>query len=142
MHRYEITDEQWSLIAEHFARKRGRGGQWKDHRTVLNGILWVLCSGAPWRDLPERYGAFQTVHRRHLLWRGDGTWQRLCQSLRLSADARGLIDWEQWNADTTSIRATRAAAGARKKGGPDPANPANPAKRWASAAAALDRSCT
>ena len=117
MHRYELTDEQWQRIADHFPANGRRGGQWLDHRTVVNGIFWVLSSGAPWRDLPDRYGRVQTVHRRHLLWRRDGTWERVLQTLRVRADQRGLIDWEQWNADSTSIRATRHAAGARKKGG-------------------------
>lgn len=117
MHRYELTDEQWQSIADHFPANGRRGGQWTDHRTAVHGILWILGSGAPWRDLPERYGAFQTVHRRLLRWRRDGTWERVLASLRMQADAKGLINWEQWNADTTNVRATRHAAGARKKRG-------------------------
>jgi transposase len=117
MHRYELTDEQWQRIADFFPARGGRGGQWLGHRTIVNGIFWILSSGAPWRDLPDRYGHFQTVHRRHLLWRRDGTWERVLRALRVQADRRGLIDWEQWNADSTSVRATRHAAGARKKGG-------------------------
>src|ERR1700677_1386585 len=115
MHRYELTDEQWNRIADFFPANGRRGGQWKGHRAVVNGVLWILSSGAPWRDLPLRYGPFQTVHRRFLHWRRDGTWERILAALRLEADARGLIDWEQWNADSTSIRATRHAAGARTK---------------------------
>jgi transposase len=123
MHRYELTDEQWAMIASHFPRNGGRRGRrWLDHRTIVNGVLWILCSGAAWRDLPERYGKFQTVHRRHLLWRANGTWERVLATLRMTADARGLIDWAQWNADSTNIRATRHAAGARKKGGRNPAS--------------------
>jgi transposase len=122
MHRYELTDEQWLRIGGFFPANGRRGGQWKDHRRIVNGILWILSSGAPWRDLPERYGPFQTAHRRPLRWRRDGTWERLLESLRLEADAKGLIDWEQWNVDSTSIRATRHAAGARKKGGRNPTN--------------------
>lgn len=115
--RYELTDEQWSSIQSFFPCNGKRGGQWLDHRIVLNGILWILCSGAAWRDLPERYGSFQTVHRRHLLWRKNGTLERILAALRIEADSRGLIDWAQWNVDSTSVRATRHAAGARKKGG-------------------------
>lgn len=142
MHRYELTDEQWSRIAGHFPANGKRGGQWKDHRPVVNGVLWVLRSGAPWRDLPaERYGPFQTAHRRHLAWRRDGTWERVLAGLRVQADARGLIDWEQWNADSTSVRATRHAAGARKKGGPGRAT-SRPTTGWAAAAAGSAPSCT
>lgn len=117
MHRYELTDPQWALICDLFPTNGHRGKPWKDHRTIVDGILWILSSGAPWRDLPDRYGCFQTVHRRHLLWRRNGTWEKVLASLRAKADAKGLIDWSQWNADSTSIRATRHAAGARKKGG-------------------------
>jgi transposase len=115
--RYELSDERWNRIKHHFPPSGKRGGQWRDHRTVVNGILWILCSGAAWRDLPERYGPWQTVHRRLLLWRRIGLWDKVLGDLRTQADARGLIDWEQWNADTTSVRATRHAAGARKKRG-------------------------
>ena len=117
MHRYELTDEQWQRVAHHFPPNGNRGGQWNDHHTVVNGILWVLCSGAPWRDLPERYGPFQSAHGRLQRWRADGTWEKVLAALRVEADERGLIDWAQWNADSTSVRATRHAAGARKKRG-------------------------
>jgi len=116
--RYELSDERWNIIKHHFPPRGGkRGGQWRDHRTVVNGVLWVLCSGAAWRDLPARYGPWQTAHRRLLLWRRTGLWERVLADLRAVADARGLIDWAQWNADSTSVRATRHAAGARKKRG-------------------------
>lgn len=115
MHRYELADEQWSRISHHFPPNGRRGGQWRDHRTVVNGVLWVLCSGAPWRDLPGRYGPWQTVYDRLRRWRLDGTWERVLRDLRAQADARGLIDWAQWNADSTSVRATRHAAGAPRR---------------------------
>lgn len=140
MHRYELTDEQWQYIADYFPANGRRGGQWADHRRVLNGILWILCSGAAWRDLPERYGSFKTVHRRHLHWRREGTWEKILRGLRVQADARGLIDWSQWNVDATSIRATRHAAGARKKGGRNPAN--RKTMHWAYPVADLDPNCT
>jgi transposase len=140
MHRYELDDERWSRIEHFFPANGRRGGQWKDHRRCVNGILWILNSGAPWRDLPGRYGPFQTVHRRHLRWRRDGTWEAVLAHLRLLADERGLIDHEQWNADATLVRATRHAAGARKKGGRCPAN--HRTTRWAAAAAGSVPSCT
>jgi transposase len=123
MHRYELTDEQWALIESYFAFNGKPGGQWLEHRSVVNGILWILCSGAAWRDLPERYGKFQTVHCRHLNWRREDTWECVLQALRMEVDARGLIDWAHWNVDSTSVRATRRAAGARKKGGRNRTNP-------------------
>ena len=117
MHRYELKDGQWELIKHFFPVNGRRGGQWKPHRRVVNGILWILSSGAPWEDMPRRYGSYKTVHRRLGGWRLDGTWECVLTALRVKADEKGLIDWLQWNADSTSIRATRHAAGARKKRG-------------------------
>lgn len=138
MHRYELEDRHWELIRSLFpARSRGR--PWRDHRALVNAVLWVLFSGAPWRDLPERYGPWQTAYRRFARWRRDGTWARALARLRLRADRRGLLDYAQWNVDSTSVRATRHAAGGQKKGGPRMSPPATP---WASAAAGSARSCT
>lgn len=117
MHRYGLDDRQWSLI-ERFFPPKGRGRPWRDHRLLVNAILWVLFSGAPWRDLPERYGPWQTAYRRFAAWRADGTWEKVLHALRLAADEEGLLDYSQWNADSTSVRATRAAAGGGKKGAP------------------------
>ena len=70
----DLTDTQWRildpLIPEPFRRKDGRGRPWKDRRAVLNGILWVLRTGAPWADLPDRYPPYQTCHRRFQQWCG------------------------------------------------------------------------
>ena len=104
------------MIGHHFPPNGGRGGQWKDHRAAVNGILWVLCSGAAWRDLPERYGPFQTVHGRLQRWRADGTWEKVLAALRVEADERGLIDWAQWNADSTSVGARGTRPAPAKKG--------------------------
>jgi len=112
MHRYELEDRHWELVRSLFpAQSRGR--PWRDHRTLVDAVLWVLFSGAPWRDLPERYGPWQTAYRRFAGWRRDGTWDRLLARLRLRADRAGLLDYAQWNVDSTSVRATRHAAGAR-----------------------------
>jgi transposase len=116
MRRYELTDEQWQLVVPLLPRQRP-GGVWRDHRQVVNGILWHLFSGAPWRDQPRRYGPFTTAHRRLTMWQRDGTWARVLEALQVRADDRGLIDWSLFGTDSTSIRASRAAAGARKKGG-------------------------
>jgi transposase len=115
MHRYELEDRHWALVEPLLPQRRTRGRWWRDHRQVLNGILWVLFSGAPWRDLPERYGPWQTAHRRLSTWRADGTWDRVLHRLRLRADHAGLLDYGRWLVDSTSIRSTRAAAGAPKK---------------------------
>jgi transposase len=115
--RYELSDAQWDLLQE-WLPKSGRGGQWKDHRLVINAILWVLHTGAPWRDLPGRYGPWQTAYDRFNRWSKEGIWKHLLVRLHVRVDEQGKIDWETWYVDTTMVRASRAAAGAGQKGGP------------------------
>jgi transposase len=74
-----------------------------------------LRTGCPWRDLPGRYGPWQTVYERFRRWRDDGTWAGLVRSLRGTAGELGLIDWSLFCVDTTVARATRSAAGGSKK---------------------------
>src|SRR5262249_42589349 len=116
MKRHELSDPQWELLAPFFPpRPRRRGGQWKDDRTILNGIFWRLNTGAPWRDLPERYGKWQTVYHRFNALRKAGRLEALLQALQQRLDAQGRIDWDLWCVDGSSIRGSRAAAGASKK---------------------------
>jgi transposase len=112
--RHELTDAPWELIADFFP-VQGRGGRWTDHRTVFNGILWRLRTGAPWRDLPERYGPWQTVYHRSNAMRQSGLLDRILEQLQARLNAAGRIDPELFCVDGTSIRANRAAAGAAKK---------------------------
>ena len=81
---------------------------------MINGILWKLRTGAPWRDLPERYGPWQTVYDRFVRWRRDGTWDRLLADAQTQSDAVGEVVWEV-SIDSTTIRAHQHAAGARKR---------------------------
>ncbi|HEU4326888.1 MAG TPA: IS5 family transposase [Roseiflexaceae bacterium] len=121
MGRYDLTDEQYALIEPHLPTNAGKTGHpYGPHRPLLNGILWRLHTGAPWPDIPERYGNWKTIYDRYTTWRRDGTLDRIVQGLQLKLDQRGLIDYEQWALDGTVIRAHRAAAGARKKGGQMP----------------------
>lgn len=113
--RYELTADQFRLIEDLLPANGGIGGQWKDHRTVLNGIFWILYSGAQWRELPERYGKWQTVYYRFRRWQKDGTVDRILERLQLTLDEDGRIDIDFWFVDATIIRAGRSAAGARKK---------------------------
>ncbi|BBM05144.1 hypothetical protein HAALTHF_02910n [Vreelandella aquamarina] len=83
---------------------------------MLNGIFWVLCSGAKWRDLPERYGPWSTVYDRFRKWRDDGTFEAVLSRLQLKLREDGLMDLDTWMIDATSVRATRAAAGGGKRG--------------------------
>jgi transposase len=118
MHRYELSDQQWTHIAPLFPQRRHPGQAGRppcDHRPLVNGILWILHTGAPWRDLPERYGPWETVFYRFNGWRRDGTWSRLATALLDELDEQGLIDHDLWCIDGSVIRASRAAAGAGKK---------------------------
>jgi transposase len=115
MGRHELTDAQFALIEPLLPAAPRRGRPWKDHRVVLNGLFWKLNTGVPWRDIPERYGSWQTIYDRYVFWRRNGTWERIMAALQVQLDANGQLDWQQWNVDGTSIRASRAAAGARKK---------------------------
>ena len=134
MARYELTDDQWDLLKGLFPRQ-SRGGRWIDHRTMLNGMLWILRSGAPWRDLPERYGNYKSVNHRFNRWRRDGTFDRVLKALQIRLDRQGKIDWDLWLVDGTSVRASRAAAGARKKRATSGTASSPTTTRWAAAAA-------
>ena len=117
MRRYELTDTQWSAIAALFPERPAglRGRPARSHRAMFEAILWVLFSGAPWRDLPERFGPYQTAYSRFVRWSADGTFDRALAELQWRADERGLLDWSVCGVDATSVRAAKAAAGAKKK---------------------------
>lgn len=117
MGRYALSDGQWEQISDLFPANGKRGGQWKDHRRMVNGILWILGSGAPWRDLPERFGRWGTVYGRFRRWTREGLWDRMLERLQAQRHADGQIDWELFCFDGSVVRAHKAAAGARKKGG-------------------------
>ncbi len=142
MKRHELTDEQWTLVESHLPVSNARTGRpARDRRTLLNGIFWVLSTGAPWRDLPERFGPWQTVYDHFRNWRKSGVFARIIEALQVKLDNNGYIDWELWCVDGSSVRAARAAAGADKKvSSGTPMNP--PITHWAAAAAGLDRSST
>jgi transposase len=142
MKRHALTDEQWELIEPLIPASGAKTGRpAKDRRLMLDGIFWVLATGAPWRDLPECFGPFQNVHRYFTNWRKAGAFAKIIEALQVKLDNRGLIDWEMWCVDGASVRATRAAAGADKKvSSATPTSP--PTTRWAAAKAGLARNST
>ncbi|WP_428834100.1 IS5 family transposase [Microbispora maris] len=114
MRRYELTDEEWEKLR--LLLPSGRMGRPReDDRRVLNGIVWKIRSGAAWRDVPARYGSWQSIYTRFRRWALDGTFTRMLQSLQAEADARGDIDWLV-AVDSTIVRAHQHAAGAKKGG--------------------------
>ena len=142
MKRHELTDEQWALLSPLIPRKAARTGRpARDPRVMLNGIFWILGTGAPWRDLPERFGPWQTVHRYFSQWRRSGVFAGIIEALQIKLDDQGLIDWELWCVDGANVRGSRAAAGAGKK--VSTTTRTNPrTTRWAAVEAGLDPSST
>ena len=115
-HRHEVSDEEWTLVAPFVTTKPALTGRpRRDVREMLNGVLWVLRTGAPWRDLPERYGPWQSVYEYFTLWRSNGTYDRVLEALQIRLDREGKIDWDLFCIDGSNVRASRAAAGAAKK---------------------------
>ncbi|MFH9956058.1 IS5 family transposase [Streptomyces roseolus] len=133
MGRGELTDAAWARIEPLLPKHDGAGRPWRDHRQVVNGVLWRLRTGAPWRDLPSRYGPWQTVYRRFAQWEKDGTWAKLLEEVQVRDDAVGAVEWTV-SIDSTVARAHQHAAGARKKGnapGDESVDPAAVARREA-----------
>jgi transposase len=106
-----LTDEAWERI-EPLLPKQGAGGQWNDHRTTLNGMFWILNSGAQWRDMPDRYGKWKSVYDRYRRWTREGLFDRILQRLHIQLDDDGRIDWSVFDVDGSNVRAHRSAAGA------------------------------
>jgi transposase len=109
-----ISDELWSAIEPELPSARRRGRPWNDHRLTLEGIIWRFRTGSPWRDLPEQFGAWQSVAERHLRWSTDGTYTRIFAAIAndiddTDADLAELL----LSVDSTSVRVHQHAAGAR-----------------------------
>jgi transposase len=119
VNRHTLTDAQWERLAPLLPteRPKKRGHPYHSHRMILNGILWILATGAPWRDLPERYGPWSTVANRFYTWQHRGLWHQILTALQQAANEGGAIDWSLHFVDGTVIRAHQHAAGARKGGG-------------------------
>lgn len=109
-----LSDEAWARIEPLLPSSQDRrGGRWRDHRLVIEAIAWRYRTGSPWRDLPEVFGPFQTVWKRHNRWSKDGTWERLVTAVQAEADVVGAVDWVV-SVDSTVVRAHQHAAGARR----------------------------
>ncbi|MGW3397842.1 IS5 family transposase [Streptomyces hydrogenans] len=115
MGRGDLTNDEWARLGPHLPKTGDRGGRWNDHRTVINGILFRVRTGVPWRDLPDWFGNWKTGYERHRRWSADGTWDRILQAVQADADGRGRIDWSMVSVDSTSCRAHQHAAGASRR---------------------------
>lgn len=114
MARHRLTDEQWEIIAELFPAPANTGRPPSNRRRVFDGILWILRTGAPWRDLPEEFGKWSTVWDLFDKWNGDGTLDKILKRLRAARVDLG-IDEDLWCVDGTISRAARCASGGGKK---------------------------
>lgn len=112
--RHEVTDQAWAAIEPLMPTPGRRNGRWRDHRQVLNAIVWKLTTGAPWRDIPERYGPWKTAQERLRLWEADGTWDKIFSHVQTHNDGEPVE--LVVHVDSTSVRAHQHSAGARKKG--------------------------
>lgn len=143
--RFELTDAEWAVLEPLLPADPPRGGRWRDHRTIISGILFRERTGVTWRDLPERFGAWKTVYQRKRRWALDGTWANICDALRIDCDAVEGSDWTL-GVDSTVVRAHQHAAGARHelprelaagavKGGSEHRTKRMIVRRWAGPAA-------
>jgi transposase len=107
MHRYELSDFEWSIIQPHLPNKV-RGVPRVDDRKVLNGILWRFRTGSPWADVPERYGPYTTCYNRFVRWRKAGVWDRLLAAVSKAFDGEIIM------IDSSCVRVHQHAATAKK----------------------------
>lgn len=112
MERHRLTDEQWSGIADLFPIRKRTGRPPRNRRQVLDGVLWILNTGSPWRDLPAEFGPWATAWDLFDRWNADGTLAAVLQRLRGEVD----LDGELWCIDGTTVRAHKCASGGGKKG--------------------------
>ncbi len=115
--RGDLTEEQYQRLQPHLPPVKPHTGRPNiPHLLVINAIRWVLRTGAPWRDLPDRYPAWKTVYSRFRRWRIAGVWSAVLSELQCEAHSQGQLDWEEHQVDGTTCRAHQHAAGARRNG--------------------------
>lgn len=112
---YRLSDAQWEKIKDILPPNGKRGGQWKDHRLMIDGILWALSDGGRWRNIPKEFGPWQSVYDRFRNWTRRGWWDRILRRLQARKMNNGEIDFELFAIDGSVIRAHQSAAGAPEK---------------------------
>jgi len=111
--RGDLTEVEWRILrvllpVERARGQRGRGRPPQDNRNIINGILWRLRTGAPWRDVPEKYGNWNTIYRRFLRWSKSGIWESVTTAL-----AETMAESGHYSIDSTTVRAHISAAGGK-----------------------------
>jgi transposase len=114
---YRLSDDQWNALQDLLPENGQRGDQWKDHRLMIDGILWALSDGGRWRNVPPEFGPWQSVYDRFRNWSRKGLWERILRRLQARTIHRDEIDWSLFCIDGTVVRAHQSAAGASQKKG-------------------------
>lgn len=115
MRRHELTQQQWERLRPLLpSEKPAVGRPNHKHRRIINGIRWRLRTGVPWRDLPTRYGKWETVYSRFRRWQRKGIWQRILEAIQAEEDAAQNVDWDLHFVDGSVVRAHSCAAGAKR----------------------------
>ena len=108
MRRHELSEREWRLIEPHTLGRAGTaGGTGRDNQLFINAVVWRVRTGVPWRDLPERFGNWNSIARRFRRWAQAGAWQTIFQAVQEP-------DWEWVLVDSTTVKAHAAAAGQKK----------------------------
>jgi transposase len=114
----DLTNEQWNVISEILppdpVRADLRGRPWTDRRKALDGVLWILRTGAPWKDLPARYGKYQTVHRRFQNWVRSGVLEQVLLAVAQDLKDRGGLDLRECFIDGTFVPAKKGGVASER----------------------------
>src|SRR5919107_4403307 len=117
----ELTDEQWAILAPLIPdpprREDKRGRPWRDTREVMDGVLWILRSGARWQDLPGRFPPYQTCHRRFQQWVREGTLRKVLEALAEDLRTRGELDLSECFIDGTFVVAKKGTPSRKDQAG-------------------------
>tara|TARA_R110002111_G_scaffold259308_1_gene329210 strand:- start:5039 stop:5539 length:501 start_codon:yes stop_codon:yes gene_type:complete len=113
MSRHDLTDTEWNAIRKYLPEERSGtpGCPWAEHRKIINGIMWILRVGAPWCDIPDRYGKWQTIYKRFRIWCQSGLWHDLWSRLLNQFRHEKRIDPSIWYVDGSIVRAHHSAVG-------------------------------
>jgi transposase len=109
-----LSDQQWAKIGPLLPKRSSQGRPWADDRRVLEGILWILRTGARWKDLPEKYPSPSTCWRRLRLWEEDGTWLKIWRHFLAELDQKGRLDWSESFLDGSFAPAKKGAPASAK----------------------------
>lgn len=116
MVRHRLTDEQWECVSEVFPPPKGTGRPRSNLRNIVDAMLWILCTGSQWRDLPEaEFGSWETVYCWFNRWASDNTLDEILLRLKVAMAETESFDHELWCIDGSAIRAHRCASGGGKK---------------------------